>query len=71
MEVVLPTTNYEPKSCPAAPAIDPTKKSSLFEVPVSNYQPPVKPKLGPFIAIIDAILAEDKRCITFTLHYPG
>src|SRR5512135_1561658 len=37
-------------------------KMMKFSVPPGyrRSKPPVKPKLGPFIAIIDAILAEDK-----------
>ena len=37
-------------------------KMLKFSVPPGywRWKPPVKPKLGPFIAIMDAILAEDK-----------
>ena len=44
--------------------VDPRTVDKMLEFSVPpgyrRSQPPVKPKLGPFIAIIDAILAEDK-----------
>jgi hypothetical protein len=41
---------------------DHAMKLLKFSVPPGywRWKPPVKPKLGSFIAIIDAILAEDK-----------
>ena len=44
--------------------IDPRTVDNMLEFSVPpgyrRSKPPVKPKLGPFIGIIDAILAEDK-----------
>ena len=44
--------------------IDPTTVDKMLEFSIPpgyrRSKPPAKPKLGPFIAIIDAILAEDE-----------
>ena len=49
---------------PAGSQVDPRTVGKMLEFSVPpgyrRSKPPVKPKLGPFIGIIDVILAEDK-----------